>query len=90
MATGQNRHPRQLKWNRSGFQQGEQAMAAGKYKAVALQVADAEEEDDVWQPAAIRLDISKTPAEFVGKTWGIIFETEDEALEYAELQLSMD
>jgi hypothetical protein len=65
-------------------------MAAGNYKAVALLVADAEDEDEVWQPAAVRLDISKTPAEFVGKTWGIIFETEDEALEYAELQLSMD
>jgi len=39
--------------------------------------------------AAVRLATSRTPAEFVGKAWGLVFDNEAEAIEYAELQLSL-
>ena len=64
-------------------------MAAGQFKAIALRIVDAEEDDEVFQAAAVLLDISKTPAEFIGQTWSLVFETESEAVEYAELQLSL-
>ncbi|MGH8616064.1 MAG: hypothetical protein ACREUW_00090 [Burkholderiales bacterium] len=64
-------------------------MAAGKFKAVALKIEDAEDDEDIYMAAAVRLDISKSPAEFVGKAWSLVFDNEAEALEYAELQLSL-